>query len=798
MAPTFLKDTPELMELTIGESMKTRTNNIDKISELGPPDLCYILKTNNKINANESSYHYILGINASSSASLATYINKLINSVENKTSSWLPLSSWKITNGIYCCYNIFSKVDIRVEVQIPGCVVSYLIDSSKKRCQINDESLWRETYISSILRSILYDEEYIKNCNEDFGIISGIKRINIFDSEEDEDEFLRAAKTIYDSGKYKFGQNDEAIHPTISNNYLTQAIVKYFTNTKKQDKAIKFFQEIYKTNPEIGSVISKLSFDSNHVIEGITTLHNAVQSGSHSYELFIAQANFLREKGRFKEALAIANKAVINAITEFYPWELLANLYVDLNEYEKALQALNSCPMISNKKKDLSGKNFCRPSKKRIPHNDNIPTIHDSELHALDVYYSIIENDDDDNEKFSDVHPDFLKLPGKRLYGTYKKAYKVLIRILNNVGWDNLLQYRSKVFIMEEEYKLNVQFKTPESEEKIANKEKEMNKLKVKKRMQSLVRNKPVLESTNSLIDNKLSEKNNKNTNTTEKNDGIITTRITPFSEDANEEKMNQKINEINLNKDEEKPKQSEEKIVIEFDNKENAEKEKKVVLKFENEEALNSMESLRIKFDEETSNNDNGEEVKEEDQSKQLPRMHSYRMALTTKRLCERWLDNMFMVLYEDLRVFSLYQVEVKQPYLIKKFYYSQSAKEWEFYGDLALRLGYKDEALDAYIRSFNSKYSVDCLVKILRIHTEFKQINAALNIINQLILVKEYTFDNSFYPNEICNSLVSLIDVDGLEIVNNIATNCSHYELIKPYFAYIEKLNKRICTKE
>lgn len=109
MAPSFLKDTPELMELTIGESMKTRTNSLDKINELGPPDLCYILKTNNKINANESSYHYVLGNNASSSASLATYINKLINSVETKSNSWLTLSSWKIVNGIYCCYNVFFK-----------------------------------------------------------------------------------------------------------------------------------------------------------------------------------------------------------------------------------------------------------------------------------------------------------------------------------------------------------------------------------------------------------------------------------------------------------------------------------------------------------------------------------------------------------------------------------------------------------------------------------------------------------------------------------------------------------------
>jgi len=797
MAPSSsLKDTPELMELSIGESMKTRTNTIDKINELGPPDLCYILKTNNKINANESSFHYVLGNNASSSASLATYINKLINSVETKT-SWLPLSSWKITNGIYCCYNVFSKVDIRVEVQIPGGVLCYMIDSTKKRCNIDNDNLWLEAYVSAILRAIIYDDEYIKNDNDNFDIISGIKRINLFETEEDEDEFLNAARIIYDTGRYSIGHNDEAVNPTICNNYLTEAIVKYFTDTKKQDKAIEFFKEIYKMNPEISSVIAKLYFEKNFGIEGIVTLHKAIQNGCESYEVLITQANFLRQKGRFKEALALANKAIVSSVKEFYPWELLANLYVDLNEYEKALQALNSCPMINNKKKDFSGKNFCKPNKKRIPHNDNIKTIYDSELHALNVLYYNEENDDSIEDKFKDVHPDFLKLPGNRLNGTFKKAYNILIRILNNVGWDNLLQYRSKVFIMEEEYKLNIQFKTPESEEKIANKEKQMNKLQIKKRMQSLIRNKQMVESTNSLINEKLNKTMKSNEEAKkEEGDGIITTRITPFSEEVlsdgkgkkkEEEAITEGMSEIKLDDGEDKKEEKEEKVRIEFDNSENAEKESKVVLKLENEENK-------------TENEENKEnnETEEDDPSNFLPRMHSYRMALTTKRLCERWLDNMFMVLYEDLRVFSLYQVEVKQPYLIKKFCYNQSAKEWELYGDLALRLGYKNEALDAYIRSFNDKYSVDCLNKILKLHTEFKQVEAALNIINQLVLVKEYNYDNALYPNEICKSLLSLIDSHGLEIVNNIATNCSHYELIKPYFAYVQSVNKELCEKE
>jgi len=338
-----------------------------------------------------------------------------------------------------------------------------------------------------------------------------------------------------------------------------------------------------------------------------------------------------------------------------------------------------------------------------------------------------------------------------------------------------------------------------------------MNKLQVQKRMQSLVRSKPILESTNDLINDKLNKKESKaSLNKKEKDDnGIITTRITPFSEIENENKEEKTItegmNNVKLNDEKEKPKETEksekseksevseeEKVKIEFDNEENIKNESQVVLKFENEEALHSKEDINIVFDDDSSNDEN-----DDDQTKHLPRMHSYKMALTSKRLCERWLDNMFMVLYEDLRVFSLFQVEVKQPYLIKKFCYCQSAKEWELYGDLALRLGYKNEAVDAFIRSFNDKYSVDCLNKILKIHTEFNQPVPALNIINQLVLVKEYNFDKCYYPNEISNSLITLIENNGIELINNIATNSTHYDLIKPYFTYIEELNEKICEK-
>jgi len=64
--------------------------------------------------------------------------------------------------------------------------------------------------------------------------------------------------------------------------------------------------------------------------------------------------------------------------------------------------------MINSKKRDLSGKNFCKPVKKRIPHNENIPTIFESELHALNILYYNEENEDGLDDKFRDVSVSYI------------------------------------------------------------------------------------------------------------------------------------------------------------------------------------------------------------------------------------------------------------------------------------------------------------------------------------------------------------------------------------------------------
>lgn len=133
--------------------------------ELGPPDLAFIVKSNTSQGSTSSSskskevgwadtssdprrlcvcvrqtrpplqvasYHFVLGVDTSSSASIAAYVNSLTYSMEGSV-GWFRNNPWKIARSIYCCYNVFSRVDMRVEARIPGGVTAYAINSAGQK-----------------------------------------------------------------------------------------------------------------------------------------------------------------------------------------------------------------------------------------------------------------------------------------------------------------------------------------------------------------------------------------------------------------------------------------------------------------------------------------------------------------------------------------------------------------------------------------------------------------------------------------------------------------------------------------
>src|SRR5271169_3242426 len=92
---------------------------------------------------------------------------------------------------------------MRVEVKIPGGVTTHVIDergnkSTRQRISLiarqeATDELWQETYLSSIVRSILYadDESYR---------ITGYRRLNAIPNKAAERRFLDAAERLFSSG----------------------------------------------------------------------------------------------------------------------------------------------------------------------------------------------------------------------------------------------------------------------------------------------------------------------------------------------------------------------------------------------------------------------------------------------------------------------------------------------------------------------------------------------------------------------------------------------------------------------
>jgi tetratricopeptide (TPR) repeat protein len=95
-------------------------------------------------------------------------------------------------------------------------------------------------------------------------------------------------------------------------------------------------------------------------------------------------------------------------------------------------------------------------------------------------------------------------------------------------------------------------------------------------------------------------------------------------------------------------------------------------------------------------------------------PAQQNY-MHFQNKRLCERWLDNLFMVLYEDLRVYTIWRTEMAQ-YRQQQLLYKKSAEEWEILGELAERLHHQDEALEAYESCLQIRFSPKAMRGVLK----------------------------------------------------------------------------------
>lgn len=112
----------------------------------------------------------------------------------------------------------------------------------------------------------------------------------------------------------------------------------------------------------------------------------------------------------------------------------------------------------------------------------------------------------------------------------------------------------------------------------------------------------------------------------------------------------------------------------------------------------------------------------------------HNQYTQFHNKRLCERWLDNLFMVLYEDLRVYTIWRTEMAQ-FRQQAMEYKKSAPEWEILGELAERLHHFDEAIEAYQNCLGTRFSPKAMKGLLKLYEKTNDTRKMLGALIRLI---------------------------------------------------------------
>lgn len=103
-------------------------------------------------------------------------------------------------------------------------------------------------------------------------------------------------------------------------------------------------------------------------------------------------------------------------------------------------------------------------------------------------------------------------------------------------------------------------------------------------------------------------------------------------------------------------------------------------------------------------------------------------------KRLCERWLDNLFMVLYEDLRVYTIWRTEASQ-HRQQQLTYRKEPDVWEIFGELAERLHHPEEAVEAWQSCLSLRFSPKALRGLLGHYESRSDGRGTLNALIRLV---------------------------------------------------------------
>lgn len=571
------------------------------------------LHTGERLKGEIGTFFYCLGTDTSDPTSIAVFLKSIADTISDTPQVWFgKAKNFSVARISLSTWNTFRKCDVSIVVHIPGTVQTYILDSNSEQLQTGSspadhDLMWTETFFSGIVRSIMLmkdnsEEGEVQNLVETYIVnpLTSGKLGSVVDI------FIDLFPTVYERG-HLLGGPCQVTNITRTNNYLVETLIEIVRLTHSVDKCQQMLEKLISKYPEAVVILVRVLLTNDREVDAVKLINETLASSDpeseddntstttntstpeppayldYKSELLCVQTEFLIDiKKDYKLAEKTARAAVNCSPSEFTPWSLLAKAYIRLGDVENALLTLNACPMTPLKEKYAL---------KRV-----VPIPMEVSLHLplpVDVILDEVSslNPQDIQREHRSADPVLANLAASNLKSVFQVAYKLLTEIVRLTGWETLLKYRSKIFVMEEEYQ--------GSTDDINN--------SVSARASSA----HVNETANGHLGAPQEDGNESNT--------VGSAVDTP-----------------------------------------------------------NSSHSLR------------------------------------SKRLCERWLDNLFMLLYEDLKTYTLWQTE--QLYFEAQYSkYNKLTFEWELFGLCARRLGHYPEAARAFQKGLTQRFSSECARRLL-----------------------------------------------------------------------------------
>lgn len=664
------------------------------------------------------------------------------------------------------CFNAFSRVDVRVEVRIPGSVDAYIVDLRGERHQPTPE-VWQEVYLSALLRSILYTDDASYK-------LAGYRKLDPIATPEAEHRFLQAAENLFFKG-WSLGSEPEIQISTLTSNHLTNGLMKYFGESGRWEQAVNLFEKLYSREPLCAALVAQTYIKMNEELKAVHIMHSGIKETPNSHALLHTQVDFLRSKGKTDWALKLAKQAVNAAPSEFTTWAKLTECYIEVEDWESALYTLNSCPMFTFNERDVH--------RMPIPSRTHLP-----------VKTFITESGmlDEDSAKDNDADVALLRLPAPALRGTFSKAYALLARLVSRIGWDELLRCRSAVFVMEEEYRAQ----KPEQSATPTVRDAADDNASIKAVAPSSEGNTGVDDADSTIGESSTNygdQTRDEEGDESQDNGKTITEGFSKLGVSAAANASSQSIPTIKISTESDHEREHKQLVAFESTKDGNDSTTEKTNGSDEAPAVEVTPPPLEKPIQAQASSNShhradsvatanvinnladapdaaaNGKaaDVSSGSEKPPEPDAGSGAIPFTNKRLCERWLDNLFMVLYEDLRVYTIWRAELAH-YKSQSLAYRKTGTEWEILGELAVRLNHKEEGKDAFQRCIEQKFSAKAYQRLLESYVEGRDVQRSLWMSLRLTAYNHRWYSEGSYPGAVAANLFKLIQTEGLAKVS------------------------------